>query len=141
MGLVEQGMASFRERPMIGNGFQVSREMRGYDMSEMGLLLSAPIEKGVLPVMVLEEGGVIGALLIAAFLINLYGKYRRLQFTCFLSTFTVFLGLNSGEASFFSTSGGGGILWMICFCALLMDVHRHRRMLAEKQLQMAGNRR
>ena len=138
MGLVERGMANFREQPMIGNGFQVSKEMQGYDMSEMGLLLSAPIEKGVLPVMVLEEGGVVGGALLVAFLVAFYVKYRRLQFTCFLSTFTVFLGLNSGEAAFFSTSGGGGILWMICFCALLMDVHRHRRMLAEKQFQMAG---
>ena len=138
MGLVEQGMENFRDSPMIGNGFQVSKEMEAYDMSETGLLLSAPIEKGVLPVMVLEEGGIIGFLLFGAFILDLYVKYKRLRFTCFLSTFTVFLGLNSGEASFFSTSGGGGILWMICFCAMLMDIHRLRRMLAERQLQMVG---
>lgn len=135
MGLIEQGMENFRESPMIGNGFQVSKAMEEYDMSETGLLLSAPIEKGVLPVMVLEEGGIIGGVLLIAFLVALYVKYQKLQFTCFLSTFTVFLVLNSGEASFFSTSGGGGILWMICFCAMLMDIHRHRRMLAERQFQ------
>ena len=36
-------------------------------------------------------------------------------------------------AAFFSTSGGGGILWMICFCAMLMDIHRHRMRLTEEQ--------
>lgn len=131
MGLVEQGLVNFRNSPMIGNGFQVSEDMTGYKVSEMGMVLTAPVEKGVLFVMVLEEGGIIGALILAAFMVVLYVKYMKLGFTCFLSTFTVFLGLNSGEASFFSTSGGGGILWLICFCSLLMDVHRHRRMLAE----------
>lgn len=133
MGLVEKGMANFRERPLIGNGFQVSKEMQGFDSSNTKMLFSAPIEKGVLPVMVLEEGGAIGAALFLAFVLALYVKYRKLQFTCFLSTFTVFLGLNSGEAAFFSTSGGGGILWMVCFCALLMDVHRRRTMLSMEQ--------
>ncbi len=135
MGLVEQGMANFRASPMIGNGFQVSEEMKEYSFSESGMILTAPIEKGVLPVMVLEEGGIFGAILMIAFVIAVYEKYSRLRFTCFLSTFTVYLGLNSGEAAFFSTSGGGGILWMICFCGLLMDVHRHRRLLSDKQTQ------
>lgn len=133
MGLVESGWANFKEKPILGNGFQVSKQMQGIDSSDTKMLFSAPIEKGVLPVMVLEEGGVIGAGLFLAFVLSLYAKYRKLQFTCFLSTFTVFLGLNFGEAAFFSTSGGGGILWMVCFCALLMDVHRRRTMLSMEQ--------
>lgn len=131
MGMFEMGWANFLERPFIGNGFQVSPGMQGYSFREHGFLVSAPVEKGVLFAMILEEGGLLGAFLFFSFLIALYVTYRRLAFTCFLSTFTVFLGLNSGEAAFFSTSGGGGILWMICFCAMLMDIHRHRLRLAE----------
>lgn len=131
MDAVEKGLANFRESPLIGNGFQVSEGMVESMQGASGLILSAPIEKGVLPVMILEEGGVFGAFLFMTFLVVLYAKYRKLQFTGFMSTFTVFIALNSGEAIFFSTSGGGGILWMTCFSALLMDIHRHRRRLAE----------
>ena len=126
MGLVEKGMANFRKKPLIGNGFQVSEEMQFWDKDKMGLILSAPIEKGVLPVMILEEGGVIGAIFFLAFLFAVYVKYLRLRFTCFLSTFSVFLFLNSAEATYFSTAGGGGILWTICIVALLMDMERYR---------------
>jgi hypothetical protein len=133
MGLIEEGIANFMEKPLIGNGFQVSKLMKGYNLFEHGFIFTAPIEKGVLLVMILEEGGLLGAILFLSFLVSLYVTYTRLAFTCFLSTFTVFLGLNSGEAAFFSTSGGGGILWMICFCAMLMDIHRHRMRLTEEQ--------
>jgi len=133
MGQVEIGMANFRKSPVIGNGFQVSEEMQFMDKSETGFVLSAPIEKGVLPVMVLEEGGVVGAAIFAMFIFAIYWKYSQLRFTCFLSTFTVFIALNSGEASFFSTSGSGGILWLICFSALLLDLDRLRLLKAERQ--------
>ena len=133
MGMFEMGWANFLDRPLFGNGFQVSPAMKGYNFFEHGFVFTAPVEKGVLLTMIFEEGGLLGAFLFLSFLIALYSTYRRLAFTCFLSTFTVFLGLNSGEAAFFSTSGGGGILWMTCFCAMLMDIHRHRRRLAETE--------
>ena len=138
MGLVERGMQNFKERPLTGNGFQVSEEMKLMDKSDNSMLVSAPIEKGVLPVMVLEEGGLVGAIIILAFLINIYTRYSKLHLNGFLATFTVFIALNTGEASFFSTSGTGGILWAICFSALVLDVDRHRRLLAEKQMRSAG---
>ena len=130
MGLAESGFANFMERPLTGNGFQVSRQMQGYSFFDQGFVFTAPVEKGVLATMILEEGGLLGTVLFVVFLISLYVTYRRLAFTCFLSTFTVFIALNTGEAAFFSTSGGGGILWMICFSAMLMDIHRHRSRLA-----------
>lgn len=138
MGLAEEGFANFKDSPLIGNGFQVSKEMQ-YTASEDKSLLSAPIEKGVLPVMILEEGGVFGGMIFLIFISSVYFKYSKLQFTCFLSTFTVFIALNSGEAVFFSTSGGGGLLWMICFSALLLDITRHRRMLVERAQGLANS--
>lgn len=138
MGLVEQGLANFRKKPLTGNGFQVSEEMKHMGRHDTAMLLSAPIEKGVLPIMVLEEGGLVGAFILLAFVISIYVKYSKLRLNCFLATFTVFIALNTGEASFFSTSGTGGILWSICFCALVLDVDRHRRVLAEKQMKMYG---
>ena len=137
-GLMERALVSFRESPLIGHGFQVTETMQGYRFWEHGFAFSAPVEKGVLAGMILEEGGVIGMAIFIIFLFALYVTYRRLAFTCFLSTFTVFLGLNSGEAAFFSTSGGGGILWMVCFCAMLMDIHRHRSRLAENEQRRRG---
>lgn len=131
IGSIENGIYNFSQSPIVGNGFQVSEEMKDMSTSETGWIISAPIEKGVLPVMILEEGGVIGAVLFALFVFNLYVKYNRLRFCCFLSTFTVFIMLSFGEAVFFSMSGLGGISWVICFCALLMDVLRHKRALAE----------
>jgi hypothetical protein len=134
IGLAEQGMDNFKKRPLTGNGFQVSENMQNYDRTDMTMLLSAPVEKGVLAIMVLEEGGVIGAFIFLGFLITLYVKYMKLKLNCFLATFTVFVALNTGEATFFSTSGAGGILWSICFCSLIIDVDRNRKMLAQKQM-------
>jgi len=126
MGLIEKGLVNFRKSPVIGNGFQVSEEMQELSKEKTGLILTAPIEKGVLPVMVLEEGGVVGAIIFLAFLIAVYVRCSNLRLTCFLSTFTVFIILNFGEASFFSSTGGGGLMWTICFIAILMDMDRYR---------------
>lgn len=139
MGLVEMGIYNFKQSPWIGNGFQVSEEMQALDGGSTGLILTAPIEKGVLPVMVLEEGGIIGAFIFLAFIISVYAKFMRLRFTCFLSTFSTFLMLNSGEATFFSTSGTGGVLWMFCFTGLLMDIYRYRNTLQVRMLKLDGS--
>lgn len=113
-GLIDESMRDFRRNPMLGSGFQVAEyTAEQVARSGSGLVISAPIEKGVLPVMVLGETGVIGAVVFAIFLISFYTTScnRRLYVTAAL--FTVLLATNMGEATFFSPGGGGGVLWTI----------------------------
>lgn len=113
-GLIDESMRDFRRNPMLGSGFQVAEyTAEQVARSGSGLVISAPIEKGVLPVMVLGETGVVGAVVFAIFLISFYTTScsRRLYVTAAL--FTVLLATNMGEATFFSPGGGGGVLWTI----------------------------
>lgn len=113
-GLIEMSMSDFRRNPMLGSGFQVAEYTADLvAQSGSSFLLSAPIEKGVLPVMVLGETGVVGAIVFAIFLISFYiaSCNRKLYVTAAL--FTVLLATNMGEATFFSPGGVGGVLWTI----------------------------
>jgi len=119
--LTEYSYRNFLRRPVLGNGFQVTESMRFYGFSSLGLAASAPIEKGVLPTMILEEGGVIGFAVFAAFVLSVLGASLRFGCLRFLATFSTFLALNSGEATFFSVTGPGGLYWTICVLALVID--------------------
>ena len=113
-GLMEESMRDFKRNPMFGSGFQVAEyTAEQVARSGSGLVISAPIEKGVLPIMVLGETGVVGAIVFAIFLISFYTTScnRRLYVTAAL--FTVLLATNMGEATFFSPGGSGGLLWTI----------------------------
>ena len=78
-----------------------------------GLVLSASIEKGVLPTMVLGETGILGCITFALFLITFYAtcNIKRLYITT--TMFTLLLVSNMGEATFFSPGGSGGVLWIL----------------------------
>ena len=131
-GLIEESMEDFHRNPVFGSGFQVAEytaEMVA--RSGSGLVISAPIEKGVLPVMVLGETGVVGALVFVLFLISFYAasSKRRLYVTAAL--FTVLLASNMGEATFFSPGGGGGVIWTICiFGGYCIDMTLRQQRLA-----------
>ena len=106
MGLVEYNLRDFRLNPMLGKGFQVM-DWHGlaYQEGRIGLL-SAPIEKGVLPLMVLGETGVVGGLVFLFFLVNFYGVCVRRGYVILVSLFTALMAANMSEASFFSPGGG-----------------------------------
>lgn len=110
-GLVETSMRDFMDNPLLGKGFQVSYEMQFMAKS---FVLSAPIEKGVLPVMILGETGVLGALAFLVFLASFYGICISKKFIVTASLFTLILATNMGEATFFSPGGPGGMLWTLC---------------------------
>ena len=122
----EQEWGNFKAKPLFGNGFQVDELSRLYMQFDWWWLGgTAVIEKCFLPLMLLEEGGVIGAV---AFLIFLFGLYHfcwvRGQYVCFCSTFSAFLFINMGEACFFATGAMGGFFWCMCICALILDINR-----------------
>lgn len=112
MGKVEENLDYFKLNPLLGKGFQVNWESDRYNTG--GLILSAPIEKGVAPLMILGETGVIGSLIFIAFLFTFYAgcSARKLYVTAVF--FTIMFATNMGEATIFSPGGLGGELWMIC---------------------------
>ena len=113
LGLVEYSMYEFRRNPLFGSGFQVAEYTQDLVRQNNSFILSAPIEKGVAPVMVLGDTGILGAICFVIFLVSFYGACARRQYTVTSALFTVFLVTNLAEATIFSPGGTGGILWMI----------------------------
>ena len=110
-GLIDQCMYEFRKNRITGIGFQVSEQVKDLYSQNSGLLLSAPIEKGLLPLMVLGEGGIVGALLFYIFVFSFISGCIKKKYFVSLLLFIAFFGTNIGEASFFSPGGPGGVMW------------------------------
>ncbi len=112
-GLINRCLYEFMRNPMLGSGFQVQEEHR--ELYEKGRIsiYSAPIEKGVLPLMVLGETGMLGGLAFFAFLVVFLGTCFRRRYIATASLFIVFFFTNMAEATFFAPSGGGGVMWLI----------------------------
>ena len=126
LSLVDQSMRDFHRNPLFGKGFQVMEYMQGMS----GFRLTAAIEKGVLPIMILGETGVLGMIAFAIFLVAFYGGCMRKSFYVTMALFTVMVACNFGEANFFSPGGPGGMLWVICvgggFLIDTLLLHRRR---------------
>lgn len=123
-GLVDMSLAGFRNKPLVGNGFQVAWYMHHQRRSGLLSYASAPIEKGVWPTAVLEEGGAIGLMLFAGFLfVTLITLVKRHAYcgACMLWTFMF---SNLGEFNFFSMSYIGGFGWTLIFTGLILDGQR-----------------
>ena len=123
-GLVDAAMANFKKKPFTGNGFQVSEEMQYQNRSGFLDYMSAPIEKGVWPTAVLEEGGVPGLLFFAGFLICCFCILVKRHAYIGAGTLWVFTVVNLGEFSFFSMSYTGGFQWALVFAAVILDGQR-----------------
>ncbi len=113
LGLMEQSLYEFKRKPLIGSGFQVAEYTQDLVARSKGFIFSAPIEKGVAPVMVLGETGILGETCFLIFIFSFCGACVRRKYIVTLSLFTVMLVTNMGEATLFSPGGTGGILWMI----------------------------
>lgn len=112
MGAVEMNLHDFMENPLFGTGFQVWEKHRLIKRGSLADYFSAPIEKGVLPVMVLGETGLIGALVFAGFVLCFYAKCLQFGYAASMSIMTAFLFANLGEAIFFSPGAVGGLEWL-----------------------------
>ena len=129
-GLIENNMADFRRNPIFGSGFQVSYDMQYSMKSREGLVLSASIEKGLLPLMVLGETGIVGAIVFALYLIVFYSGCVTKRLYCTATLHTVLLVTNLAEATYFSPGGIGGIMWVLSvaggFVIDTIALHHHR---------------
>jgi hypothetical protein len=118
---MDRSMANFWEKPITGIGFGAPsdpiRFARQLERGPYGIPLSASVEKGFMPTAVLEETGLIGAVLTIALLIFLFmPAVQHPDPTLFWVMATCLL-LNLGEMVFFSVGGMGFFFWFVMmFC-------------------------
>jgi hypothetical protein len=104
--------ANIVEYPMTGIGFGLGSEPLSMNVKYFkGIPISAPIEKGILPLMVLEEIGIFGFLFFLIWILILSLKAIAISFSSTLILLTILL-LNLGEAGLFSPNGFG-MLYLI----------------------------
>lgn len=123
-GLVDESMRNFKNKPLTGNGFQVSEAMTHKKRSGFMDYMSAPIEKGVWPTAVLEEGGVPGLIFFGGFLLVCFCLLVKRHAYIGAGALWVFAVVNLGEFSFFSMSYTGGFQWAFVFAAVILDGQR-----------------
>lgn len=124
--LIDRALKNFHESPWTGNGFQVSEMQKDMRIVSWQQLLSAPIEKGVWVVAVLEEGGIFGMILFCLFLLIAFYNMLTRQAFIGASVLFVFIVSNLGEFTFFAMSYMGGLFWSMVFLGVAMDVARLR---------------
>lgn len=142
-GLTDLNIMDFERNPLLGSGFQVNFESYELYGKRGGLILSAPIEKGLLPLMILGEGGVVGAICFSVFLVSFFVECKRRRLVMTEIGFLVFFATNIGEATFFSPGGIGSGLWMYsvvgCFILdVLVEAEKRRGALLEYRYLLAG---
>ena len=129
---IEGCIANFKASPMIGNGFQVSEDMKsmsfggGTATSGMSSLLSAPVEKSTWIYAIPEEGGAIGMAIFVIWILYVYFALSRRHAFIGLSCFMTQLAVNMGEFGMFSLSYVGAVTWACVFAGCVMDSQRYK---------------
>ena len=112
-GKIAECLDDFHQNTLWGKGFQVDRSTKArYDSGSVSLF-SASIEKGLLPVMILGETGMIGTIAFVAFLAIFFITCHARHYMGTFTLFAVYLATNMAEATFFSPAGGGGVEWIL----------------------------
>lgn len=112
--LIDAMMANIAEDPLRGIGFGIASTPSMMVVQRdpiFGLPIGAAVEKGVMPLAVLEELGVIGAALVAGWLILLLRRAASGGLAPFAVCMTALL-VNMGENILFSP-GGQGLLILV----------------------------
>ena len=112
-GLIDMNLADFRRNRLLGSGFQVAFYTRSMYAHGQATLFKASVEKGLLPLMILGETGLLGIVAFSFFLLTFYFSCRQRRYTATATLFTIYLATNLAEATFFAPSGGGGSLWIL----------------------------
>lgn len=112
-GLVENMLVNINSYPWGGIGFGIGSNMSTVELvkdSTFGLPLSAAIEKGVLPIAIVEELGFLLGLIVILWIIYLFVKtYKNYKI---IPLFLIIILINLGEFTFFS-AGGLGLIFII----------------------------
>lgn len=113
-GKMDEMWANIEAKPLQGIGFGIASDPRDMVVDRdpvLGLPTGASIEKGVLPLAVLEEVGLFGFLAVAGWLLTLLRRSARGGIAPVSVAMTALL-LNMGESTFFSP-GGFGLLALV----------------------------
>lgn len=113
--LMQEMWANIREHPWAGIGFGISSDPHAMEIQRdpiLGLPVGASIEKGVLPLAVLEELGIPGALAVLAWLCLLVRRAVSGRRIVPITLLFIALLLNMGEMMLFSP-GGMGLLMLV----------------------------
>jgi len=114
-GLIERMLVNINENPLSGIGFGVASESELIVVerdSFLGLPISAPVEKGVLPLILIEELGLIGVAIFFAWLLYLVFRAGRRGVVNLAVLMTVIV-INFGEGVFFSPGGLGMLVLVV----------------------------
>ena len=114
---IDSMIHTFKQTPITGISFGTSLDPI---FAANATYLTAPTEKGFLPLAVLEETGIIGAFFFAIFLFCMVRYLIAERSLPALGVFATFLGANMGEMMFFSFGGQGGFMWLIVAGAILL---------------------
>jgi hypothetical protein len=112
--LIEKMLTNIQEKPWAGIGFGIASEPESMVVERdavLGLPGSALVEKGVMPIAVLEELGIFGAIAVAGWFLVVLRRVARAGAQHFAVVTTLVL-TNFGESMFFS-AGGMGMLLLI----------------------------
>lgn len=115
-GLIDTIYSNIQENPLTGIGFGIASDpelMVVERDSLLGLPVGAAVEKGVLPLVVIEELGIPGAFLVFAWILWILRKAAISGVISIALIGTIIL-INMGESIFFSP-GGLGMLILIMF--------------------------
>lgn len=116
-GQIDMMLHGISQQPLTGIGFGTSADA---NFGVRAKLLSAPTEKGFLPLAIVEETGLIGTLFFVIFLLLIYAELIRQRNLAGLGLFTAMLGCNIGEMSFFSFGGQGAFLWVLVGAGIVL---------------------
>ncbi len=122
---IAECLNDFHQNTLFGKGFQVDSTTQSRFESGRASIFSATIEKGLLPLMVLGETGILGAMAFVVFLIVFFVSCHERHYTATLTLFSVYLSTNLAEATFFSPAGSGGVQWiMMVVGGFVIDMNR-----------------
>ena len=116
-GQIDMMLHSFKQNRITGISFGTSVDP---EFAVHASYFSAPTEKGILPLAVLEETGIIGAFFFVIFLFCMVRYLIVERSLPALGVFATFLGANMGEMMFFAFGGQGGFMWLIVAGAILL---------------------
>ena len=115
---------NIKNTPWTGIGFGIASEPAYMEVQRdpvLGLPLSALVEKGVMPIAVVEELGIFGALAIVGWLWVMLRRGARSGVSQFAVLITLLL-VNFGESMFFSV-GGMGMLLLVLLTGAVSTAH------------------
>ncbi|MGJ7546065.1 hypothetical protein [Variovorax sp. LT1R16] len=123
--LVQKMLTNIQTNPWAGIGFGIASDVESMEVIRdpvFNLPVSAIVEKGVMPIAVLEELGVFGALT-AFFWLAIMLMAAVKNGVPAVALFLTIVFLNLGEATFFSV-GGTGLVLLVFFTSTLFQCRK-----------------